>query len=199
VKQVSRSTCCFIVLLCTCRFVACACEAAPADGQHLAPVPPVGVGAAAAPGMPPPPPVHHGGGKGGGKAANRHWASVEICDNAGTIIGCLKYGEAQCVLSAHCWVDGCAHGLCRMDRTAKGSTSRAYAARGRPIGLLIAWLRRGIMYGSREDHFASRHGISFQERSEAREWAMAQPELAAMLAKERAPRPGEGDEPDECP
>ena len=68
---------------------------------------------------------------------------------------------------------------------------------GRPLGFLIAWLRRAadIGYASRDEHYVARFDVTRAERESARAWAATRPEFAFFLAQERPPHPGEGDEP----
>jgi hypothetical protein len=108
------------------------------------------------------------------------------------------------VISAHCrWCQPGdvepTHGLCRLNRTVRFGKN---PNQGRPIGFLIAWLRRARVHEDRASHFEDRIGngiIRIADRLTARAWAVNQPDLAFFLSLERGLRPGEGDEPDRNP
>ncbi len=149
-------------------------------------------------------------GKGRGKGRGRGgapWPSFDVHSEEGaTKLGEIKWGAANSTLSAHClWCNAAlgeevpSHGLCRLDRTTRPSLTRP--AQGRPLGFLVAWLRRAPFHETREAHFDDRLGgvIDLAERQAARAWAEATPGMAEPLSKERDRRPGEGPEPDLCP
>lgn len=147
-------------------------------------------------------------GRGRGKGATGGaWPRFEVRDEHVTLLGCLKWGEAGSVLSAHClWRDpsgsdddGPVHGLCRLDRTVKPSDGRPQ--QGRPVGFLVAWLWRSSAHPDRASHFADRLGgrISLAERQAARAWAESAPTMAFPLSVERPRRAGEEAEPERCP
>ena len=136
------------------------------------------------------------------KGAGRAWPSCDIFDDSGIKIGEIKFGISNNTLSAHClFADPSTgehpHGLCRLDRTCNGSVR---FPNGRPLGYLIAWLRRGCMYSTRAEHFAGARGlIPYGERLFARNWAMGQPGLQFFLDCERTLMDGESIEPLEAP
>ncbi len=135
------------------------------------------------------------------KGVGRAWPSCDLFDHHGIKFGEMKFGVTTNTLSAHClWVDPSTgeheHGLCRLDRTCNRCNRFPF---GRPIGYLIAWLRRASLYHSRAEHFsASRDPITFGERLNARQWAMIQPGLAFFISCERELEDGEGIEPVEA-
>jgi hypothetical protein len=129
------------------------------------------------------------------------WPVYPVTLDDGTAVGHLKWGERDQILSAHCeWrlrggADEPCHGLCRLSRTVRPNSK--LLQQGRPVGFLVAWLRRAYEYPDREAHFAARQGalISRAERLEARAWAERTPHMAWPLAVERPQRPGEEAEP----
>eukprot|EP00972_Heterocapsa_arctica_P113233 16436074-Heterocapsa_arctica.AAC.1 len=88
-----------------------------------------------------------------------------------------------------------------MDRLLWGSERKSAAGPGRPLGSLIAWLQCGAEHQTKESHHAAKREIGrsedgFASRFQAREWAKTQDNFQPLFAAERAPRPGEGDEPE---
>lgn len=70
------------------------------------------------------------------------------------------------------------------------------AARGRPLGFLVAWLARGLALAARTDHVS--HGALFiplEERRLARASIVGTPGAEELFAHERPQRPGEEPEP----
>jgi len=66
-------------------------------------------------------------------------------------------------------------------------------ARGRPVGLLTAWLKVGVGAASAEEH--KKMTVSLAQRCEARAEFTAMPGSNEILDFERDVRPGEGPEP----
>lgn len=142
-------------------------------------------------------------GKGKG-ARGEVWPAWPVHDDDGTYLGCLKWGEQDQILCAHClYREGeentgpPMHGLCRANRTVK-PTIGARQWQGRPIGFLIAWLRLARLHAcrSKADHVAMQRDISFEDRLVARHWAVSTPSMAEALMKERPQRDDEDIEPE---
>lgn len=130
-----------------------------------------------------------GSGKGG---AGPEWPTWEVLDDSGNSIGFIKYGAADAILSAHCRAAG--HGLCRMNRTVRPNPRKP--GQGRPLGLLIAWLRLGADLPDRMSHKDATSGITLHDRSVARDWVLANPSMVGPLSKERPREDSEGPEPE---
>jgi len=125
-------------------------------------------------------------GEGGDAAGPDDICKVGITD-AGTLVfypSCLDF-YAICT----------AHG-CRLTRRCTASASKP--AQGRPLGYLTAWLLRGLLCDSRDEHMDAeqRRGIPHTERADARQWLALQPGGANLLRLERQPRDGEGPGPE---
>ncbi len=119
----------------------------------------------------------------------------------------VKYDTERHILSAHCGIPG--HGkLCRLNRSAKPS-GKNKESQGRPLGLLLAWLKCGCDYENKASHHRittpdfihTEAKLSFDKRSEARaEMQEKDPEsYGRVAALERPQRDGEGQEPFVCP
>ena len=106
--------------------------------------------------------------------------------------------------------------MCRLNRTLRAAaapgSSGARLAQGRPLGVLLAWLSAPHTapeaFPDRQSHKdlggAAERGnplISYDVRTELREWAETLPELHTFFERdlERERRPGEGPEPSEAP
>lgn len=91
------------------------------------------------------------------------------------------------------------HGKCVLTRSCKSGGDRF---QGRPLGLLLAWLKKGLLLygGAKEEHWDPLTWPSFEERSAARDafQASASAEAVELLRLERKPIAGEGVEPLEC-
>ena len=94
-----------------------------------------------------------------------------------------------------------AHGKCEKTRQSTlaakvtGNSSANVLAKGRPLGYLTAWLAMGHHAVDKEQHWDPEHAPSHPTRAAARAALAAVPRGDLLLAKERAPRPGEGSEP----
>ena len=111
------------------------------------------------------------------------------------------------LLEAHCcYKKGkCTHGkMCRMNRTIR--PSNFCAARGRPLGFLLAFMKYASSYKDQPSHSKSTRlgtrelddNYSYEKRLALRKWCMeTYPEFYAFVVSvEREQRPGEGLEPD---
>ena len=124
------------------------------------------------------------------------WSRFEV-PGLGYLVLDEGQGRRRRSLNAHCQHG---HGLCRLNRSLLPGRN---PAQGRPVGLLLAWLRAPCdshRFLDREQHLALSRcandpAVSFEARTAAREWAATVPELQAAMALERAPREGEGVEP----
>ncbi len=170
-------------------------------GGALAPalVPPAGdqphpVGPAAAGGAPPfpPPPAEYAGGHGGRGAGPglKRFALPGMRSD-------LRLDRTKNTVSAHCIGNG--HGSCRMERVMHHAYRTGTGASGRPLGTLVAWLRRGSDCRNRPTHKATQPALTLEERREARTWAMGVPSLQELFDMERPQRENEGSEPEEIP
>lgn len=106
----------------------------------------------------------------------------------------IRLDRGQNTVSAHCI--GCGHNSCRMERTLKRATGSGKRSAGRPLGPLIAWLRRGPECDSRSAHKAVQAELSFEERRTARRYGAALPELQELFELDRSPRASEAPEPE---
>ena len=79
------------------------------------------------------------------------------------------------------------------------STGSVRSGQGRPIGLLVHWLRTQEQHVSRQSHCEQSVPLmySFEERAAAREFFKSLPDSEKILTKERPQR--EEDEPTEEP
>lgn len=119
--------------------------------------------------------------------------------------GWIVHHAARDSLDAHCSCE--AHldkkNPCRLNRTHVACARGLNQARGRPLGLLMAWLKASSRHASRRKH----HGmvssddpedvdlLSFDRRVAGRAW-LVQNGYDELLALERRLRAGELDEPD---
>ena len=105
--------------------------------------------------------------------------------------GFLRYNSAFKFLRAHCTCEG--HGkVCYRRRSSEQNAKRP--GQGRPIGLLIAWLKNSARYSSHSEHVKA-SVASLEERSEARVWFKSLPHAEQFEKFERALRPVETLEP----
>lgn len=143
---------------------------------------------------PPPPAAARGrGGRGRGRgraAAPYEYASVE--DEAGRQLGRILVNIHPMSMS----VDGhCSTCGARINRQFLAHASRPFHRQGRPVGSLVAWLRRPCGAGHRDAYFTIPHA----ERLDARRWAMGHgPDSNFSLILNRE-RPQRDDEPSEEP
>ena len=93
------------------------------------------------------------------------------------------------------------HGVCKLTRTSRASTIAARRGQGRPLGLLMSWLKRANGVTDEHAHKSmyyiqlATHG----ERVAEREYLGTLPGGAALMAFERAMRPDEEPEPLDVP
>ena len=120
------------------------------------------------------------------------------CDHFGE--GFLKWIPGK-QMTAHCGVRS--HGgphNCRLRRQLNRIEGVTPPHKGRPMGLLLAWLRRAIVgthrCSSRLYHWRMHTLIDWHERKAAREWGKRQAGLADAFRAERPKDPGEDSEPD---
>jgi hypothetical protein len=172
-------------------------EEAPPRPARVAGVPPAPP-APAAPAVPPPPPfdedgegVHVPYGR-GGRGRGPGLQQFELPGLAGDLR--LDDSDSKNTLVAHC---KCGHGSCRMERTF--NIKRNQLASGRPIGTLVAWLRRAEDCANRKEHKDMQVALTRVERRAARAWALTLPHLAPLFERERPPREDEGSEPGDIP
>jgi len=85
--------------------------------------------------------------------------------------GCIAIDEVRGFLNAECACPG--HDKCAMNRTYKLESYMRDNARGRPLGLLVAWLRQGDGKSAAE-HRRMKHqvDVSYENRVKAREWVV---------------------------
>ena len=114
--------------------------------------------AEAAPVPPPPEPVAERparaprGPRGGAARAPHLEFDVDV---RGDGLCVFKYDTQLNILAAHCRLP--AHGRdCRVNRTLEEGKTAAAAARGRPLGFLVAWLRCAEQFATQQEH----HDIS---------------------------------------
>ena len=186
--------------------------ASPPEGERrpvVVPPPPGpdGVPPVVAPPPPHPAPRPKRTGGGGGPRYGR----LDVKDEYGEIVGYVLVNDNSRSLDCHCL----RHGPdCAIGRTFVGwdedcgRLTPLRAARGRPLGFLIAWLRWGIRFPEGVEHERAHFAASkskdearvladgnSDERQEARRYVESEPTLAPARAKERPPRPGEWLEP----
>ena len=88
------------------------------------------------------------------------------------------------------------HHKCVMTRSAKAGSR---PAQGRPLAFLYAWLQSGKGLPDKACHWDPIAWPNLAARQAARTHIQDVPEAAALLAKERTQRPGEGAEPETRP
>lgn len=112
--------------------------------------------------------------------------------------GKLSLYENRMIVEAVC--RNPTHGKCVLTRSLNASTGRR-VEQGRPLGLMVAWLAKGAGLPSKAEHWSPEHWPSFTERCTGRAAlkALAMPDSVALLAAERAKRPGEASEPEADP
>ena len=89
----------------------------------------------------------------------------------------------------------CHGAACRKTLSGAGSKIRTKLAQGRPLGYLVCWLRASWEHSSCEAHRSARY--SKQVREEGRAFLVNLKNGPLLMAWERNPRPGEGEEPDD--
>ena len=92
------------------------------------------------------------------------------------------------------------HRDCRMTRTLEeapriGKPGSKSAGQGRPLGLMVAWLRKQFDYSTQQAHLKSCKP-DLESRQEARRELREMPHGEQFLGYERALRPGEPEEPE---
>lgn len=123
---------------------------------------------------------------GGGRRAP--YEQGEVVSEAGEWLGVIKINVPANSLDAHC--SRCKCKVNRTWRSARGS------AQGRPMGLLLAFLRRRCIGDSAlHRSLLEEIRLDFDERAAARAWGGTVASLEPVFAKERERRVGEADEP----
>lgn len=129
------------------------------------------------------------------RAARGQWRRQDIIDSDGTLLGELVWDPEKQQINAHCCQaehqtassSSSTRGTCHMDRTTAANPSRP--GQGRPLGLLIAWLRAGATCATKEEHqrakvrLGSRAGHA--ERVAARQWLKEQGAFRELFLHER--------------
>ena len=109
-------------------------------------------------------------------------------------LGELRYSVTSDFIRAHC----ARHDSCTRQRSSREhptSMTNIGRGQGRPLGALYSWLLEAGRYASREEHMAA-STASYDNRVAARQEFLELPGAVAFSEDhERAPRPGEGDEP----
>lgn len=118
----------------------------------------------------------------------------------GVEIGKVVFNEPAGSLDAHCHLHRDSHLHCAVNRTVRMSNPKV--PRGRPLAFLLAWLRAGADYTTRDAHFAARLGrdeaealCTHERRVAIRSEIEADPYWAEARSKERRPGPDEPLEP----
>ena len=89
---------------------------------------------------------------------------------------------------------------CMKRRTLLARKGGAQTAQGRPVGYLLAWLRRGTAHDVlHAKQHKRRVKVTRGQRKEGRAYAKTQESLRTFLENERDRWPGEGSEPDNEP
>ena len=101
------------------------------------------------------------------------------------------YNKGQRVV-AHC---PC-HMNCVRTRGFQGSTSKARAGQGRPLGFLARWMELGHVCSVEEHNTLQPDGVPFEQRLDARNELMETAGSVRFLNRERPLREGEGLEPE---
>lgn len=119
-------------------------------------------------------------------------ASHEVTFEFGTI----KFYTTDGRFQASCPCPGHEVGdfACRFTRYRRAGKS---PAKGRPLGLMVAWLRLGRLFTCHDEHIhpLALSSISRGERITARDLLKTVPGGDVLLSKERQRRPGEPEEP----
>ena len=109
--------------------------------------------------------------------------------------GFLRYNSTSNFLRAHCHHPS--HGkVCFRRRSVEANPHRS--GQGRPIGLLISWLKSGGNYDSQKKHVAA-SVASYPHRAAARNWFHSLTNASEFESKERKCEPGESQEPNTIP
>ena len=93
-----------------------------------------------------------------------------------------------------------AHGKCVLQRTCNvGEGKKEW--QGRPLGLLLSWLKKGRDLASKDEHWHRLVWPQHEERHDARLAFLTSDSADAVQLRrvERKPRPDEGPEPVGCP
>ena len=107
-------------------------------------------------------------------------------------IGSLVWYPHQKILVAHCGRS--CHEDCRRQRSLEPHESVLRQGQGRPLGLLVAWLKESVEHDTRMSH-VKYCTPSFAKRKAAREWFARLSGAQKFLDAERPKREAEGDEP----
>ncbi len=110
-------------------------------------------------------------------------------------LGELRYYPQHKHITAFCGKRTCEHAPdCRMQRTVAPKGGSSGRASGRPIGLLIAWLRQSNQYDHATGHKHS-YRISLEDRQDARRFLESLPNWRDFARFERELADGEPSEP----
>ena len=110
--------------------------------------------------------------------------------------GEIKFYKKNDTMTAHCHVHGGPGDLCcRRSRTVKGSEFRSRAGQGRPVGLLICWLKDT----DHHDTLPKTYVHKLEDRKAAREWFKSLPGSSGFLTHERPKGVNEEEEPVSIP
>ena len=128
-----------------------------------------------------------GGGEGcGGSGGGGDVVTFHLPDGMGSLIHYRSCDDFYAICG-----NRALHGTCRKTQTSRAGRR---PGQGRPLGLLVAWLRRWTC-DCRDFHKLSLPLISHDDRVQAREWLEGLPGSAALLACERPRRADEASEP----
>jgi len=118
--------------------------------------------------------------------------------------GVIRYYENKKAFTATC--GNADHNRCVVTRTAQAaanasSTNINVSAKGRPLGYLVAWLSMSDGCVDKAQHWSVDNAPDHAHRTASRTELETNPSAAAaaLLAKERAQRAGEGPEPNGLP
>jgi hypothetical protein len=106
------------------------------------------------------------------------WLRFPICDDAGAVVGELVWKDGGTSLNAHCLcqdhIDASPTAKCHFDKTLTLGRKRG---QGRPVGLLVAWLRSGCADYEEHRDVKSTLGqaASLELRTDARDWLKTVP------------------------
>lgn len=137
----------------------------------------------------------------GGAGGKKNRPEAELFLESGAVLRIYRNQQGQRSLVAHC--SETAHGQhkCRLSRALHGSNRFDRQAQGRPMGLALAWLEcsHNPSLPDRTSHVKMDPMPSFADRVRCRDTHRDTLGLIPFFEAERALRPGEGQEPEECP
>ena len=108
--------------------------------------------------------------------------------------GQIRYYVKTRRLVAHCHHAG--HGHCRKEKLA---FEGARPGQGRPLGVIMAFLAAANDYEDHDIHLAVFTVVSFEDRVAGRNLLKGVAGSEVLFQYERKQRPGEGEEPEDCP